>query len=50
MNISRILALTAALVPPMAAAFVLVAYFNWRERLRNHMLGDHVRDELASAA
>ena len=40
-----------SLVPPMAAALVLVLYFNWRARVKRRILGDARRDEeLATAA
>ena len=40
-----------ALAPPVAAAFLLVTYFNWRGRLRNQIVDDNRRDdELARAA
>ena len=40
-----------SLVPPMAAALVLVLYFNWRARVKRRILGDTRRgEELATAA
>ena len=40
-----------AMAPPVAAAFVLVAYFNWRGRLRDEIVDNDRRDdELATAA
>ena len=40
-----------SLVPPMAAALVLVLYLNWRARVKSRILGDAERDqELATAA
>ena len=40
-----------SLAPPMAAALVLVLYFNWRARVKRRILGDARRDEeLATAA
>ena len=39
-----------ALTPPVAAAFLLVMYFNWRGRLRNQIVDNDRRDELARAA
>jgi len=40
-----------SLVPPMAAALVLVLYFNWRARVKSRILGDAGRDqEFATAA
>jgi hypothetical protein len=38
-----------ALAPPVAVAFVLVLYFNWRARLKSHILPGDRADELASA-
>ena len=40
-----------ALTPPLAAALVLVVYFEWRARLRRQILAaESPDDELASAA
>lgn len=40
-----------ALAPAMAAAVVIVLYFNWRARLKSHILADtRPHDELATAA
>jgi len=39
-----------ALAPPVAVAFVLVLYFNWRARLKSHILPGNRADELPSAA
>jgi hypothetical protein len=40
-----------ALAAPVAAALVLVLYFNWRARLRSRILGAAARDrELTAAA
>ena len=40
-----------ALASPMAAAVVLVAYFNWRARLKSHLLADpRPHDDFATAA
>ena len=39
-----------ALAPPVAVAFVLVLYFNWRARLKSHILPGNRPDELTSAA
>ena len=40
-----------SLALPMAAALVLVLYFNWRARVKRRILGDARRDEeLATAA
>jgi hypothetical protein len=32
------------LVPPVAVALLLVAYFNWRERLKRRLVADDERD------
>ena len=41
----------SALVPPAAAALVLVLYFNWRARLKSRILTDaRSEQELATAA
>jgi hypothetical protein len=34
-----------SLAPPMAAALVLVLYFNWRARVKSRILGDAGRDQ-----
>ena len=40
-----------ALALPIAAAVVLVVYFNWRARLKSHILaGRRPHDDLATAA
>lgn len=39
-----------ALALPVAVAFVLVLYFNWRAGLKSHILAESRADELASAA
>jgi hypothetical protein len=40
-----------ALAPPVAAAFVLVAYFNWRRRLKSRIVaGDEPDHDLLKAA
>ena len=40
-----------SLAPPIAAALVLVRYFNWRARARSRILGEGGRDqELPTAA
>ena len=39
-----------ALAPPVAAALLLVLYFNWRARLKSRILGNAPRDEEFAAA
>ena len=39
-----------ALASPVAVAFVLVLYFNWRAKLKSHTLRENRADELAAAA
>jgi hypothetical protein len=40
-----------ALIPPLAAAIVLVVYFEWRAKLRREILAANKRDDaLANAA
>ena len=39
-----------ALAPPVAVAFVLVLYFNWRADLKGHTRRESRADELATAA
>lgn len=34
-----------ALAPPVALALILVAYFDWRARLKSRMVADNERDE-----
>ena len=38
-----------SLAPPMAAALVLVLYFNWRARVKRRILGDARRDQELSS-
>ena len=39
-----------ALASPVAVAFVLVLYFNWRAKLKSHTPRENRADELAAAA